>query len=124
MFGAIQDPLPESRMIDSCDLSPPEEWKGVQEQPDQHDHQTAANDLPDHFFRRTLAQRKMCGDSDDEEEERKYQIGRRPAIPRRVLERRINRTPRSGVVDEQHAGDRRAAKNIEGSQPLAGRWKG
>src|SRR6266496_4891535 len=57
--------------------------------------------------------RKMSGYADDEKEKRKDQISRRPSIPWCMLERRIDRAPRSRIVDEQHSGDRDSAKYIQ-----------
>src|SRR5205085_2881349 len=71
MLRAIENALQKSRMVDAGDFPPPEKRKSVQEQADEHDHQTSANDLPDHLLRRTLPQREMRRDADDEEKERK-----------------------------------------------------
>ena len=39
-----------------------------------------------------------------------------------VLERRIDRAPRAGVVHEQHSGDGQAAEDVERQQPFARRF--
>ena len=51
--------------------------------------------------------------ADDEKEKRKNHIRRCPAVPRRVFERGVNGTPISRIIDQNHSGDRYAAKNIE-----------
>ena len=44
--------------------------------------------------------------ADDEKKERKDEIGRRPAMPLRVLERPVDAGPSAGIVYEHHARDR------------------
>ena len=105
--------LKKGRIGNAGHLSPPEKRKRIEQQTDQHDQQPAADDPAHHLLGRPLAQRQMRRDADDEQEERKDQIGRRPPVPRRVLERRIDRAPASRIVDEQHPGDGHAAKNVE-----------
>ncbi len=51
--------------------------------------------------------------SHDEYEEREDHVGGGAAVPGRVNERREDRVPVPGIVDEDHAGDRRAAKDIQ-----------
>ena len=51
--------------------------------------------------------------TNNEQEERKDQIRRRPAIPFSMLERPIDMRPGAGVVDEHHARDRQTAKDVE-----------
>ena len=48
-----------------------------------------------------------------EQQERKDQIGRRPAVPRRVVERRVDRVPCARRADENHRRDREATKRVE-----------
>ncbi len=87
----------------------------------------AAHDLPDEWTLRHLrleaaADRVGDRDPDDPQEEREDQVGRRPAVPRRMLERRVDVPPRSGVVDQDHADDRDAAKRVERGEALP--WLG
>ena len=49
----------------------------------------------------------------DPEEAGENHVGRRPAVPGRMLQWRIEGAPRTGIVHEQHAGDGRTAKGIE-----------
>src|ERR1700674_268747 len=61
----------------------------------------------------------MRRDTNDEQKEREDQIGRRPPIPFRVLERRKDRAPGTGVVDEEHSRNGESAKDVERKQTLA-----
>ena len=51
----------------------------------------------------SLPERQRDRHADDEQEERKDEIGRRPAMPLRVPERPIDVRPRAGIVNEHHA---------------------
>src|SRR5205085_3556309 len=62
-------------------------------------------------------------DADDEEEEGEYEVGRRPAVPRRVFERAVDRTPSAGVVDENHPGDGHAAEHVERQHARGRSWR-
>ena len=64
------------------------------------------------------AEREGDRHPDDEQEEREDEVGRRPAVPGRVEERRIDVGPASRVVHQDHPGDRRAAEGVEGAQPV------
>ena len=59
--------------------------------------------------------REDKGDSNNEEEEWKDEIGGRPAIPLGVFEGPV-RMVVSGVVDQDHGGDGDAAEQIERSE--------
>ena len=74
--------------------------------------------------RAARVEREVRRDADDEQEEREDEVGRRPPVPRRVLERRVDRAPRARIVDEQHAGDRQPAEDVEREQPLAAHRRG
>ena len=50
---------------------------------------------------------------DDEQEERKHQVGRRAAVPLRMQQRRVHMTPVARVVDQQHRRDGDAAQRID-----------
>ena len=71
------------------------------------------------FFNATR-KRERDRNADDEEEERKDEIGRRPAMPFRVLQRPVDAGPRAGIIYEHHAGDRDSAKNIERDKATGG----
>ena len=95
--------------------------EAVHEEAEQEDQQPASNDLsPNRRFivaaRAPRRERQMRRDAGDEEEEREDEVRRRPAVPRGVLERRIDRAPRARIVDEQHAGDGQPAENVEGQE--------
>src|SRR5512138_656986 len=113
-------------MCDAGDVAPGEERKPAHQEAEQEDQESSSDDLsPDR--RVVITARLPCGerevrrDSDDEQEERKDQVSRRPAVPGGVLERRVDRAPRPWIVDEQHAGDREAAEHVERHEPLARR---
>ena len=61
-----------------------------------------------------------CG-SHREQEKRKHEVGGRPAIPRGVIERPVDRVPGTGGADQDHRGHSEAAKDVERFQTLAGR---
>src|SRR4029077_15048992 len=52
-------------------------------------------------------------DADDKYEERKHEIGRRPAIPLGMLQRPIGVLPIAIFVDEDHQRDGKAAEYVE-----------
>ena len=122
----VREPDPRQHTGQS-DLGDASEWpiREGREQPAKEDDQGAARE---HLAKdRALIVpasaprigREMCRDADDEQEEREDQVGRRPPVPGGVRERRVDRAPASGIVHEQHAGDGRAAKDVEGKQALA-----
>ena len=57
-------------------------------------------------------------DTDDEKEEGEDVISRRNAVPLGVLQRPIDRRPRTRIVDEHHPRDRHPAEDVEGYKPL------
>src|ERR1051326_6597257 len=57
--------------------------------------------------------------ADDEQEKRKDQICRRPAIPFRMFQRPIDMRPRTGIVNQHHTRDGDAAEDIERNQTIA-----
>src|SRR5581483_3124417 len=114
MREAIDDALQKRRIGNAGDLPPPEEWIRIQQKSEENDERAAAQD------RLRLLAREMRRDADDEEEEGKDEIGRRPPVPLGMFERRIDGAPASGIVDEQHAGDREPAERIEGNEALFG----
>ena len=121
---AVHDALHERRVGDAVDVPPGEERESVDEEPEQEDQQSATNDLaPDRRLvvaaRAARRQREVRRDAGDEQEEREDEIGRRPAVPRRVLERRVDGAPGSRVVDEQHSRDGETAENVEREEALA-----
>src|SRR5882724_63742 len=63
-----------------------------------------------------LAERQRDRHPNDEQKEREDQIGRRPAIPFGMFQRPIDMRPRTGVVHQNHAGDRQAAEDVEKEQ--------
>src|SRR6185437_4166772 len=94
-----------------------------EKQSDENDHPTALQDLRDDraVVRPPTAargEREVRRNADDEQEVREDQVGGRPPVPVGVLQRRIDRAPGAGVVDEQHSGDGETAKDIEREQPL------
>lgn len=64
-------------------------------------------------LRETFRKRKRHGHADDKKKERKNPISESPAVPDGMLELRIAVFPRTGIVDENHRRDRRAAKDVE-----------
>ncbi len=59
---------------------------------------------------------KRHRDSDDPQEAGEHEVGGGPAMPGRVPERWIDVAPRTRIVHEQHAGDRRPAEGVEGNE--------
>src|SRR5215212_7196822 len=49
-------------------------------------------------------------------EERKYKVGKRPAVPLRVEQRRESCAAVAWVVDQDHRRNRRAAESVQGHQ--------
>ena len=68
-----------------------------------------------------LAERIRHRHADHEHEERKDQVGRCPAVPRRMREWPVQVAPRTGVVDQDHTHDRRSAHHIEREQAISRR---
>ena len=64
-------------------------------------------------FCRAAAEGKRHRHADDEEKERKDRVRVGPAVPLGVQERRVGVVPGAGVVDDDHAGDRQAAEDVE-----------
>ena len=60
-----------------------------------------------------LLEGERHGDADDPEKEREYPVRERPAVPPRMLELRVDVVPGAGIVDEDHAGNRGAAKGVQ-----------
>ena len=94
----------------------PEEGKGGHEEAESPQHRTALQDATPRLLA-LVAERDR--DTDDEQEEREDQIGWCPAVPLGVQQRRIDRSPVARVVDDDHAGHRQAAKDVQRSQPFA-----
>src|SRR5438105_15397659 len=113
MLESPRHALQKRRRRNVGNLSPPEEWKRVEQHAAQHDEKTASHDL----FR--IFARQMRGDSDDEKKKWKDQIGWRPTVPFRMFERRVDRVPRARIVDEEHSRDGGAAKNVERGEARA-----
>ena len=64
--------------------------------------------------------RQRNRDADDEQEERKDEVGGRPPIPLGVIEGPVDVRPVARVVDDDHRGDRQAAKHVERDQARCG----
>ncbi len=64
-------------------------------------------------------ERVRHGHADNEQEERKDQVRRRPAVPLRVPQRRVDRAPAPRIVDDQHARDRETAERVQGDEARA-----
>ena len=87
------DPLQDTRNPDPRQIVLGEP---AQEQPHQHDKQTAQQSFPDELPARgtcqlTARERDHERHADDEQEEREDQVGRSPAVPFRVPQRRIHK---------------------------------
>ncbi len=67
----------------------------------------------------TLFEREHARDTHDEQEPREDEVGRRPSVPLRVVERPVEMRPVARVVDEDHSHDRQAAKEVEGREAPA-----
>ena len=111
------------------DGSPGKEREAVDEEPEQEDQASAADDLPpDGRFVVASGpprlQREVRRDAGDEQEERKDEVCRRPAVPAGVLERGIDRGPGARVVDQEHSCDGQPAKDVQRQQPLTARLRG
>ena len=94
----------------------------MQDEPEGEDDRGAPEDLRDERRPRfTLcespSQRERNGDADDEQEEREDQVGRRAAVPVGVPERRIDRPPGAGIVDEHHPRHGEPAEHVEREKP-------
>ena len=63
-------------------------------------------------------------DSNQEQERREDEVGASPAIPVGVLDRPVGQVVAAGVVDQNHAGDRESAINIQAKQAFGGRFRG
>ena len=72
----------------------------------------------DRAFFNAPRKRERDRNADDEQKERKDEIGWRPAMPFGVLQRPVDAGPRAGIVYEHHSGDRDAAKNVERNEPV------
>ncbi len=70
-------------------------------------------------LRHALLEREHAGDAHDEQEPREDEVGRRPAVPLRVVERPVEMCPVARVVDEDHPHDGQAAKQVEGCETPA-----
>jgi len=68
--------------------------------------------------REPFAERQRDGDADDPNERRKNDVGWGPAVPVRVLQRRVHGIAGSRGVDEHHEGHCDASENIEGGETL------
>jgi hypothetical protein len=100
-------------------------WPRTQRKADQKDQQRALRGLEHQISSARplfidLAERIRHRYADDEDEQWKDQVGRRPAIPGRVLQRCVDVFPATGVVDEQHSGNGDAANDVERKQTNAG----
>src|SRR5947208_17036163 len=117
MIEPVDDALEERRIGNAADVTPGKERKPVEEKAEEENHRSTTKDLSaDVSFvgaaGASRAQRQMRRDSNDEQEEGKHQIRRRPPIPRGMFERRIDRAPCPWIVDEEHPGNRDPTKNI------------
>ncbi len=123
---AVAHALEKARVGDAGHLAPREVRKTVDEKAEQEDQQAATDDLVANgalvvTARTAGRQRQVRRDPRDEQEERKDQVGGRPPIPWRVLERRIDVLPCPRIVHQQHAGDGHSTKDIKRQQPFA--WR-
>ena len=87
----------------------------VQQQAEQKEGRRAPEDVMAEPARRSTPpfQRERHRGPHREQQKREDEVGRRPAGPHRMVERRIHRVPRAWRADEDHRGDRRAAKDVE-----------
>ncbi len=93
-----------------------------QRDPQAEDDQGAPDDLGDDTATsfgiiQPLREGEGDRDADDEQEEWEDQVRCGPAVPFGVSERRIERPGRSGVVDQDHPGNRQATEDVERRQP-------
>ena len=80
------------------DVAPREVGEAVDEEAEEEDQRAAPDDLRADRALVVAAgaargEREVGGDADDEQEERKDQVRRRPPVPLRVLERRVDAAP-------------------------------
>jgi hypothetical protein len=61
-------------------------------------HAAGDDDQPAPQDAARLFARQLGGDADDEEKEREDQVGRRPAMPLGMLQRPVDRRPRTGLL--------------------------
>ena len=111
---ALQDAgNPEGRPLERRDFN------RVQDEAEREQDERAANDVAPDAARRAAPARQREGDrgAHREQQKGKDEIGRRPAMPRRVIERRVDRAPRAWGADENHRRDRKAAKHVERIEP-------
>jgi hypothetical protein len=120
----------EARVDDAGDVPPGEVGEAVDEEPEQKDQRTAPDDLGANgpivvAAGAPRAEREVRRDADDEQKEREDEVGRRPAMPGGMLERRVYRFPGPRIVHEEHAGDGEPPEHVQRQQPLARRdgWR-
>src|SRR5437870_7677320 len=99
-------------------------WEAGKKLSQRKDDQRALDDFPIETavaatFINSSSKRERNRDTDNEQEEGKDQICRRPAVPLGVLERPVDMRPRAGVVYQHHAGDRQAAEDVERDETIA-----
>src|SRR5215469_3297622 len=99
--------------------------KSIQKHSHGEQERTSPEDMPQQVRPRFSplragAERKRHSYANDEQEKRKDQICRSPAVPIRVLQRPIRRGTISGVINKDHQGDRRSTKQIKRQQSGGG----
>jgi len=91
----------------------------VEHEAQHEDHARPAKDADQRRCGRPLLEGERDGHAHDEEEERKHKVGRGPAVPRGVAERRVDGRPGARVVDEDHRRDGEAAEGVERDEASA-----
>ena len=98
-----------------------EHGKPVQSEAEQEDDRRASQRVKHQrrspsAFRLPPSERKRHRHADDEEKERKDRVRVGPAVPFRVEQRGKGVLPASGRVDDEHAGDRETAEDVQGNE--------
>ncbi len=96
----------------------------IQDQADDKDQRRSSQDFKIEVMQAASARDSLLkcqwnGHADDEDEEGEDQIGRSPTIPFGMLQRRIDGVPTARIVDQNHAGDRQSAKDVQRKQPAS-----
>ncbi len=91
------------------------------EEDDRALHDATGEPAPRLAMLQTWSEGERDGYPNREQEEGKDQVRRCPAVPVRVGEGWVNRAPRPGIVDDDHAGDGQPPEDVEGEEPTPSR---
>ena len=95
----------------------------VEQQAEREQDQRPADDVAARRVacRAGARERERHGRAHREQQKGKHEVGDRPAVPERVVERRVDGGPGAWRADENHRGDREAAEDVERIEALRSR---